>query len=129
MNAPSVFSRLLLIFGSIAVVGLTYWFISTSLAPVAVPEVPASRTKVKFDPTADVTKKPYFSDMHPLGPDLALPSSIGRQNPFVPVIPVSSTSTATTTQHVPVAMPTPNPTPAVPAATSSVLEGVTTSTP
>lgn len=97
MNAPSIFSRILLVLGAIAVVGLTYWFIATSLAPLDVPPGAQARGSVRFDPQADVTKHQKFPNLHPLGPPLALPAMIGRENPFAPfVADVSVTSTTGT---------------------------------
>ena len=95
MNAPSVFSRILLILGSVSVVVLTYWFIATSLAPVSVPAAPPLRGSVRFDPSADVTKKPHFTEMHLLGPQEVKPSQLGRINPFVPIPPQQFIPTTT----------------------------------
>lgn len=95
MNAPSIFSRMLLIVSALAVVGLSYWFIATSLAPIEVPPSAPVRGNVRFDPQADVTQHPKFSVLRSLGPALTVPSALGRQNPFVPPPPppVAATST------------------------------------
>lgn len=99
MNAPSIFSRILVIIGALGVVGLTYWFIATSLAPVPVPPGQPARGSVRFDPQADVTKHPKFPVLQQLGPSIMPPTGLGRQNPFLPPpAPVVATSTTGTAQ-------------------------------
>lgn len=111
MNAPSIFSRILLVTGALAVIGLSYWFIATSLAPVPVPPATPSPGSVRFDTSADVTKHPGFSDLQLLGPAKVIPVNLGRENPFIPV-PAASTSTTST--------------PEVATATSEIPEEATT---
>lgn len=83
MTTPSIFSRILMIVGALAVVGFTYWFITTSLAPLPVPEAPPARGNVRFDPRVDVSKNPSFQQLYPLGPmTIVPPTTIGRQDPF-----------------------------------------------
>lgn len=98
-HGPStLFSRILLIIGGLLVVGMSYWFIQTSLAPVPVPPVPPQPGAVRFDPSLDVSKNAVFFSLRPLGPDLVTPTIVGRPNPFALVIPSAAvTTTAATT--------------------------------
>ncbi len=102
MTTPPLVSRILLIVGALAVIGLSYWFIRTSLAPVAIPPVSVTRSAATFDPAADVTKNATFDTLHPLGPDLITPTVMGREDPFapVPVTSIATTSTGTATSTV-----------------------------
>lgn len=97
-SSPSIFSRLLLVVGGLAVMSTAYWFIKTGLSPIAVPPPSVSHGAVRFDPSLDISKNQAFFRLRALGPsELPMPE-LGRQNPFVPVPPPpSATSTATTT--------------------------------
>ncbi|MFZ2803739.1 MAG: hypothetical protein WA001_00800 [Patescibacteria group bacterium] len=97
-HGPStLFSRILLIIGGLLVVGLSFWFIETSLSPVPVPPVPPQPSSVQFDPTLDVSKNAVFFGLRPMGPDVSTPVSVGRDNPFIPPpAPVFVTSTTST---------------------------------
>jgi|GEM_PF-2663178 len=92
-NRPSpLFSRIMLLVGAMAIIGVAYFFIETSLAPVPVPPLPVQPGAVHFDPALDVSKDSVFFGLRPLGPDIPTPTTVGRPNPFVPP-PVPSTST------------------------------------
>ncbi len=85
-SSPSIFSRVVLIIGGLAVIGLTYWFIRTSLMPIsALPRVVANRATVKFDPALDVSKNEAFYRLQILLPVEPLAPPPGRLNPFIPV--------------------------------------------
>ena len=109
MTTPSIFSRILMIIGALAVVGFTYWFITTSLAPLSVPEAPPTRGNVRFDPRVDVSKNPSFQQLYPLGPMVIVqPTTLGRQNPFsaLPIITApTGTASAVGTSTTPVEPP------------------------
>jgi hypothetical protein len=94
--APNLLSRILQVLGSVVVLGLAYWFITTSLSPVAIPPPPAKRTDVRFDPAVDVSRNPTFTQLRPLAAMEIEPGETGRLNPFVPapkLAPVVATST------------------------------------
>lgn len=96
-SRSSLFSRILIIVGCLSVVGLSYWFVQTSLAPVPVPPVPPARGKVQFDPKLDVSKNTVFFNLRQMGPEVVEPLAIGRPNPFAPVLPVLPPPVVTTT--------------------------------
>ncbi|MFA5185672.1 MAG: hypothetical protein WC551_04240 [Patescibacteria group bacterium] len=105
MPASSLFSRIMLTFGAIAVAGFTFWFLFTSLAPVDVPPPPQTRGALHFDARTDLSKDPRFMQLSPLLQDFNIvPGNLGRVNPFMPLppppTPVMSTTTATGTQMV-----------------------------
>lgn len=77
------------------VIGLTYWFIQTSLAPVPVPPAPPTRGAVRFDPALDVSKSDTFFRLRPMGPFEVKPENLGRVNPFVPIPHVTTTASGT----------------------------------
>ncbi|MFH1620804.1 MAG: hypothetical protein ABIB04_01830 [Patescibacteria group bacterium] len=106
-SSPPIFSRILLIIGGLAVIGLAYWFIRTSLMPVSVSPVPlANRGAVKFDPALDVSKNEAFFRLHSLLPSEPVAVTPGRINPFVPVpVPVRATSTTSTPPITPPTLP------------------------
>jgi hypothetical protein len=98
-TTSSIFSRILFIIAGLVVIGLTAWFIQTSLVPVEAPLPVIARKAVSFDKKLDVSKNETFFRLRPLGPMDIQPHNAGRANPFVPVpppVPVA-TSTATTT--------------------------------
>ncbi len=97
MNAPTVFSRILLVIAALSVIGLTYWFIATSLAPISVPPPSTNHGTVHFDPAADITKHAEFSRMRLLGPTEVVPANLGRRDPFLPVPKAVSASSTTST--------------------------------
>lgn len=94
----SLFSRLLVVVALLMIIGLGYWFVQTSFAPVPVPSAAVSRGTVRFDPALDVSKNELFFHLRPLGDqDIQLPN-LGRPNPFIPIPPppVATTSTSST---------------------------------
>lgn len=99
--APSIFSRILMVIASLAVIGLAYWFIRTSLAPVPAPPPAAGRGSVRFDPALDVSKNETFFRLRPLAPSEVLTPQPGRLNPFVPVPPPAPPPTTTTSTVTP----------------------------
>lgn len=94
-----ILSRILMVLGGLCIVGLTYWFIQTSLAPVPVPPAPPKRGVVQFNTKLDVSKNETFFHLRDLGPIEVKPTNLGRPNPFIPapVAPTSTVSATTTT--------------------------------
>jgi hypothetical protein len=103
----TLFSRILLIVGGLLAVLSVYWLVQVSLAPVSVPPAPGARGVIRFDPKLDVSKNELFFRLRSLGPqDVSIPS-LGRANPFLPIVQVQlppvgvSSSTATTGTSAP----------------------------
>lgn len=87
---------------ALGVLGLAYWFISTSLTPVTVPQQLVIRSAVRFDPKLDISSNEKFLVLRPLGEfELSLPK-MGRENPFSPPVLTTqdATSTATTSEMI-----------------------------
>ncbi len=99
MKKTSIVSRLIMVLMALGILGLAYWFISTSLTPVEVPRQLVLRSVVKFDPKLDISTNEKFLALRPLGAfDLQLPA-MGRENPFFPpvVIHLTTSTSATAT--------------------------------
>ncbi|MFA4954731.1 MAG: hypothetical protein WC641_05455 [Patescibacteria group bacterium] len=91
MRTSSIFSRIVLVLGGLAVLGFTYWLLATSLAPIEVPPLAVSRREIKFDPRVDMSKNEKFLRLKPLGDGVPELTGLGRSNPFMPLTMASST--------------------------------------
>lgn len=95
----TLFSRLLLIVGGLLAVLSVYWLVQVSLAPVSVPPAPGARGVIRFDPNLDVSKNELFFRLRSLGPQEVATPSLGRANPFLPIIqtPIAPISVSSST--------------------------------
>ena len=98
MKKTTIFSRLIMVLLALGILGLAYWFISTSMLPVEVPQQLIMRRVVKFDPKLDISTNEKFLTLRPLGEFVLTMPAMGRENPFVPpVVAARATSTGSVT--------------------------------
>lgn len=103
MAAPSsLFSKLVMAILAVACVVAVFWFGSQALEPVEIPPAQPTKSTVTFNPKTDVSQRPLFQRLEPLGPERVEKGDLGRVNPFVPLpAVVVVTSTTTTVPSVP----------------------------
>jgi len=97
---PPLISRILMLLLAVACILAAFWFGSQALEPVPVPPSAPMRSQVIFNRSADVSQNPAFTRLEPLGPETVEAGTLGRMNPFAPVVhaAVSSTSATSTSQ-------------------------------
>jgi hypothetical protein len=93
---PPLISRILMLLLAVACVLAAFWFGSQALEPVPIPPAAPTRSKVIFNRNADVSQNPTFTQLQPLGPETVEAGTLGRMNPFAPVIHAAVSSTAAT---------------------------------
>lgn len=112
--ASSLFSKLMTVIMVVACLVAAFWVALQALEPVPVPPLPPAKAQVKFDPKVDVSNNAMFKRLEPLGPGAIEAGTLGRVNPFAPVIPASAatgTSATTTTTLPELPPPPPEPVP------------------
>lgn len=90
---------------AVACLVAVFWIGSQALEPVAIPPLPPGKSSVTFNPSSDVSQRPTFLRLEPLGPTTVDPGELGRTNPFVPLPAIIVVTSTTST--IPVPTPTP----------------------
>lgn len=96
-----------------------FWVGLQALEPVPVPPLPPAKAQVRFDPKVDVSNNPMFKRLEPLGPGAVEAGTLGRVNPFAPVLPASTATGTQATTTPPEPVPAPEPIPVPESATST----------
>lgn len=86
--------RSALVVAACAVVYFGYLLVGIYLSPVPVPPAIPAKKSVTFDPALDVSKQPTFTQLQSLGAVNVSSTNLGRDNPFLPVVTSTLTSSA-----------------------------------